>query len=332
MPCYHPLTAFKSLTEKTANGKSLVEFSSKGRRLSVSPNSEQMALPCGQCLGCRMDRSKQWALRCWHEASLFDSNTFITLTFNDENLNPNGSLVRADFQKFMKRLRKDNKGLQYVQPLTGSSNPYPIRFFHCGEYGENLTRPHHHACLFNFDFQDKYLWDNRKPETPLFRSASLEKLWPYGFSTIGEVTFKSAAYVARYITKKVNGQHAASHYLRGDPDEVDPETGETSAYYLEPEYITMSLRPGVGGRWFEKNPGDVYPKDFTTVGGRKFKTPAYYDRLYERSEPDEMAQVKQKRKLACIKNASDNTPARLKAKAAVAFANNKRLVREYENQ
>lgn len=320
MPCFHPLTAYRSLTLTTENGKSLISFN---RDDIVTHPYEKINLRCAQCFGCRMDRSKQWALRCLHEASLFENNCFITLTFNDENLNERHSLDPRDFVLFMKRLRKEFTGIECVTSSTTGEKTFPIRFFHCGEYGEKLTRPHHHACLFNFSFQDLELWPTRN-RCKVYRSSALEKLWTAGFSTIGEVTFESAAYVARYITKKVNGQHAASHYIRGDPD-----TGE--AYYLEPEYITMSNRPGLGSRWFEKYAGDVYPKDFITVAGFKFKTPKYYDSLYDITEPMKMARVKRKRKLASIKDAANNTGRRLKARAAVARAKAKNLVREYED-
>ena len=100
-----------------------------------------------------------------------------------------------------------------------------VRFFHCGEYGELLYRPHYHACLFGFDFSDKVLWSTRGG-VRLYRSKILEKLWTFGFSTIGDVTFESAAYVARYCTKKITGDKADEHY-----------NGRS------PEYVTMSRPP-----------------------------------------------------------------------------------------
>ncbi len=198
-------------------------------------------LPCGQCSGCRLERSRSWAVRCVHEASLHDENCFITLTFNNHYLDPIGSLDKRTFQLFMKRLRKEIA-------------PGKVRFFHCGEYGSKMKRPHHHACLFGFDFPDKWLFDTREG-VDLYRSPMLERLWPFGFSTIGEVTFESAAYVARYISKKINGELAPAHYAR-----VDHKTGEM--FSILPEYITMSLRPGIAGAWFDKFEGDVFPRIF----------------------------------------------------------------------
>ncbi len=318
MPCFHPLRAYRSLLKKTESGKSVVTFD----RSAISDGTfEKIDLPCSQCIGCRIDRAKQWALRCVHEASLFEENCFITLTFAPECLEEHGSLVKSDFQKFMKRLRKKFEGHEVVED--GESLSSPIRFFHCGEYGSQLCRPHHHACLFNFDFPDKKLWSTRKG-VELYRSKALERIWPYGFSTIGEVTYESAAYVARYITKKVNGLRADAHYSK-----VDEKTGEV--FRLVPEYITMSRRPGIGKRWFDRFASDVFPKDFITVGGRKFKTPRFYDDIYDRLEPGEFEAIKRKRKLASEKQASDKTLRRLRCREIVAKKGMENLVREFEN-
>lgn len=325
MPCFSPLQAYRSLTQTTENGKSLIRFQ---REAVCSSPFEAIKLPCGQCLGCKIERSKSWAIRCVHESSLWDQNCFITLTFNKESINERKTLDKCDFVKFMKRLRKNHHG--HNGEIVNNKPRWPIRFFHCGEYGTKLNRPHHHACLFNFDFVDKEIWETRNG-IKLYRSLMLEKLWPYGFCTIGEVTFESAAYVARYITKKYNGQHAAEHYIRGNIDVIDPETGETEAYFLEPEYITMSNRPGIAKGWFLKNPNDVFPKDYVTHKGRRFKTPAYYDRIYDQEHPNELQQIKHKRKLAAIAAAPDNTFRRLRARAKVANARFSNFVREYEN-
>ena len=132
-----------------------------------------------------------------HEASLHASNVFITLTYSDEFLPADKSLDYSHFQLFMKRLRK-HFGVG-------------IRFYMAGEYGSALGRPHFHAILFNFDFPDKVFHASRGKHR-VFRSASLEMLWPFGFSEIGSVTFQSAAYISRYIMKKVTGHVADDHY------------------------------------------------------------------------------------------------------------------------
>lgn len=318
MPCYRPLQAYKSHGKKTDNGKTYITFN----LADAGDLYSHIELPCGQCIGCRIERSKQWALRCVHEASLYDNNCFITLTFNDENLNVQRSLVKADFQKFMKRLRKRFSGLESVQKSDGSYHS-PIRYFHCGEYGTELQRPHHHACLFNFDFLDRYHWATRNG-VQLFRSAELEDLWPYGFCTVGNVTFQSAAYVARYITKKITGEKAKKHYLS-----VDKDTGET--YSMLSEYITMSRRPGIGKRWLKTYQKDVYPSDFITHDGKKFRPPAYYDKIYDLDFPSDMSLIKKQRLKSLIKHKDNNTPRRRVAREKVQLSKCKQLVRSYED-
>ena len=208
-----------------------------------------------------------------HESEMHEENCFITLTFDQANLetrsNPQ-SLDVKEYQRFMKRLRK-----RYGKN---------IRFFHCGGYGDENKRPHYHAIIFGFDFKDKKLWSNRDGNK-LYISEALKELWPYGFSTIGEVTFQSAAYVARYIMKKHKGEGAEDHYTRWCPI-----TGE--GIPVDPEYCTMSRMPGIGRTWLEKYKADVYPHDYVVINNHKVKPPRYYDSLLSE---EELAEIKAKR-------------------------------------
>lgn len=253
MACYFPLNAYKA----KAKDPSKIEITF---HRSKSWRGQEIRLPCGQCIGCRLERARQWAVRCVHEASLHEKNCFLTLTYNQENLPEGQSLCLDHFQKFMKRLRR-----KY-----GSG----IRFFHCGEYGDELGRPHYHALLFNFDFDDKKYW-SEKNGNKVYTSESLSTLWPYGFGVIGDVTFESAGYVARYALKKVTGASAPSYY--GDK---------------KPPYVTMSRRPGIGYEWFNKYRGDVYPLDRVIVRGVSGKAPRYYDGLLQKSDPALLAWLK----------------------------------------
>lgn len=274
MACFYPLTGYRAKTGRLPNGKWPIVFSPKEGYIDMP-----VTIPCGQCIGCRLEYSRQWAIRCIHEASLYENNCFITLTYNDENLpwrNDNGELCvdkssgellptlnKRDFQLFMKRLRK-----KYGEG---------IRFFQCGEYG-SLGRPHHHAILFNFEFPDKELWSIRHG-VKLYRSPRLEQLWPFGFSTIGEVTYESAAYVARYIMKKVKGDKADEYYCG-----------------RQAEYITMSRRPGIAREWYEKWKGDVYPHDYVVIrNGLKCRPPKYYDYLFDIENEEGFLKVKSNR-------------------------------------
>lgn len=206
-----------------------------------------------------------------HEASMHRDNCFITLTYSDENLPAYGSLVKSDFQKFMKRLRKE------IAPET-------VRFFHAGEYGERLGRPHYHACLFGYAFPDKVEF-TRRGEFPVYRSRLLERLWPFGLSEVGSLTFESAAYVARYVTKKITGKAAEDHY-----SVVDAETGES--VQLLAEYATMSRRPGIGARWYEKYGAEVFPNDEVVMRGRAMKPPRAYDVRLKEENPELFARVR----------------------------------------
>lgn len=291
MPCYRPIQAWRSRDVNPTGKRSLVFKRTAGYQdLAVD-------VPCGQCIGCRLERSRQWAIRCVHEASLHDENCFLTLTYDDEHLPSDGSIDVVHYQKFMKRLRKK----------------YPsrkIRFFHCGEYGEKGNRPHYHAILFNFDFPDKELFkmagDNR-----LYTSRILENLWGMGHCIIGDVTFQSAAYVARYITKKVTGSDAESHYQG-----------------RKPEYITMSRRPGIGSDWFKKYKSDVYPGDFVVINGKKVHPPKFYDNLLS---DDENMRYKALRKANAELHAENNTERRLRVRETVKESKAAQLKRSLEN-
>lgn len=235
----------------------------------TSHSGEELELPCGQCFECRFKRSRDWAIRCMHEAQLHTENSFITLTYAPEHLPPNESLVYPQFQKFMKRLRKHFK--------------VRVRFYMCGEYGENFGRPHYHACLFGVDFPDKKYLTTTSNGDKLFTSDILSRLWPFGLSSIGEVNFQSAAYVARYIMKKITGDAAFAHYNKVDEDGV--------ILTRVPEFTRMSLKPGIGADWFDKYHSDVFPHDHVIVKGKEVSVPRYYSRLVKRNhlrvEPNE---------------------------------------------
>jgi hypothetical protein len=196
----------------------------------------------------------------------------------------------------------------------------------CGEYGENLEHskngklghPHYHACIFNHDFADKRLFRNRDG-TRLYTSETLSKLWPYGFSTIGDVTFESAAYVARYVLKKQLGKNANEFY-----EHLDVDTGELIK--LKPEFTTMSRRPGIGKPWYDKYKSDL-KKDFITSRGVKMKPPKYYDSQLEIENPSEYENLKTERKKNAIENEIPDKYARLEDAHKIKLKKLKQLPR-----
>ena len=302
MPCFHPLQASftvrkdgkKDIAFSTANAKQF-HF---GRSLLFPECS--LSIPCGRCIGCRLERSRQWAVRCMHEASLYEDNSFITLTFSPEHLPADGSLSRKHMQDFLKRLRQRFSDRR-------------IRVFYCGEYGEKLGRPHYHAILFNCEFSDKVYWSTHNAND-YFTSSILSQLWPFGFSTIGDVTFESAAYVARYALKKVNGDMAESHYA-----------GRL------PEFCQASLKPGIGTDWFKKfGMSDIFPRDECVVNGVISKPPRFYDRLLERKNSDVFSVVKTSRDEKRFCSVDDNTFSRLVAKEKCLSSRMHVLIRSME--
>lgn len=193
----------------------------------------------------------------------------------------------------------------------------------CGEYGEKLGRPHYHYCLFGEDFrEDRYEWRTSNGNL-LYRSPWLEELWPHGNAEIGDLTFESAAYVARYIMKKITGDMANDHYKR-----VCPETGEI--YWLPPEFNVMSRRPGIGAEWMEKFRNDVYNTDSVVVRGMQCKPPRYYDKLLELVDAAAAEQIKEERAKGI--NHDDNTPERLAVRETVARARLNLKKRQLENE
>lgn len=186
MTCYYPLHGWKS-RRATEKGKRKVVFS-----LSEGLSDMPVDVPCGKCSGCRADQALMWSVRAYHESTQHLKNSFLTLTYSDENLPPDGKLDKAHLQNFFKRLRK-----QYP--------PKHIRYIACGEYGEKTRRPHYHAIIFGEDFlaADHYI----KISDKLYTNTQLQETWGHGHVAIAEVNISTICYVCGYVYKKV-----------GDPD------------------------------------------------------------------------------------------------------------------
>lgn len=358
MPCFYPIQAYYG--ERKANGKHCVVFKESEKVLSLD-----LKLPCGQCSGCRLERSRKWAMRLMFENQMHDSSCFITLTIDDDHMPIDRSICVDDFQSFIKRLRKRfvpkcpyKKGDPMRDDWIKANG---IRFFHCGEYGEScrnckksemfcrcsvfvldVGRPHYHAILFGVDFSKPFM--DKKGDVNvvekikykngkwLYSSSFLSDLWPFGICSVGDVTFESCAYVARYIMKKLNGK------LADDVDDVtglrhyelvDSNTGEL--FDRKPEYITMSRKPGIGSEWFDKYAmSDVYPKDYVTVRGRKMRPPSYFDRKLNSIFPNVYSDLKIRRESEMYNNNEDNTPERLVVREKCQLAKLNLLKRELE--
>lgn len=294
MTCFYPVKAYRSRSINPATGRYGVTFNPHQSLIEGS----SFSVPCGRCVGCRLDRSKDWAVRCMHEAQCHPINSFLTLTYDDKHLPEDFSVHVRPLQLFLKRLRE--------------SASARIRFFACGEYGEDDpdplegNRPHFHLLTFNYRPTDLKL-HSRKKNIPLYTSEKLSKLWPYGFSTIGNLTYQTAAYCARYTLKKISGDPAANYYTR-----IHPLSG--NLVRVQPEFATMSRRPGIGDAWYSTFKSDIYPCDFVVVDGKPHGVPKFYRK---KLTEEETKPLKNRRAAHARKTRADNTPARLKVREVV---------------
>lgn len=246
-------------------------------------------------------------MRIMHESSLYLDNMFITLTYNKENLPADYGLVKRDFQLFIKRYRK-------------KIYPIKLRYYMCGEYGDENGRPHYHAIIFNHRFTDlKLIEDNGS--TRRYQSQQLTDLWELGdVNEVGEVNFQSAAYLARYIIKKRKHKNIPDQYLT-----INEETGEL--YNVQKEYANMSTRPGIGRGWIDQYAHSVYANDSIIINGKEVTPPKYYDKVFEQNNKEKLLQIKKDRKIAADKN-PDNNSKRRKVLETIARQNSKQLKRK----
>ena len=275
----------------------------------MRPNIE---VPCGRCIGCRLEKARDWAVRCVHESQMHSENSYITLTYDEEHVPQ--EVGYDDYQLFMKRLRKE------IAPIK-------IRFYMCAEYGEESQRPHYHALIFGYGFPDKYPWINRSGYQT-YRSNLLERVWTKGSSEIGTVTPNSAEYVARYSLKKQ--QHTENTRTKAPKLAnaiIDTETGEIRP--RRSEFTRMSLKPGLGHSWFMRYWRDVFPEDRVVLKGKTKPAPAYYRELLQRIDPDLASTLKDRRILKAKEN-PDNTQERLDVKERVLEINTNRKKRNQQ--
>lgn len=302
MACYHPLKGFP--IGITKNGKvdykitgydaeCVIKRSDRIDVLGFIPSdgviqypdrviTDWIPVPCGQCIGCRLKRSKDWATRCMLETKYHSKSYFLTFTYDDFHVPVSGyvdketgelcninTLYKKDLQDFWKRLRRRSDYLE--------DN---FKYYACGEYGSITARPHYHAIVFGINIPDLVLWKNSRAGYPLYNSEWLTKIWKKGYVVVGDVTFESCAYVARYIMKKQLGQ-AAQFY---------------DDYNLAPEFNCMSLKPAIGLEFFEENFQKMYENDEIILPeGRVVTPPRYFDKKFELIDEEEMQNVKDKR-------------------------------------
>lgn len=246
MPCYNPQRIYL-----TPSGW---RFAPK--RNTVFEDAGSKHVSCQQCLGCRLERSRQWALRSVHEAQFHEENYFLTLTFDDDHVPADGSLNTKTIQGFWKRFRKAHPLMRF-------------KYYAAGEYGEKYARPHYHASVFGMELPDLYKTFKTKSGFQMYSSPSLEKAWPFGNIYVSDLTFETAAYVARYICKKVLGKGADEHY---------------SKLGILPERAWISK--GLGKEWHETYKHETYRDNYVSCRGVPSVPPRTYNRWLKESDPD----------------------------------------------
>ena len=297
MTCYHPLKAWPVGTTATGKPDYLITsnkidwiyFSHLWHRwqkgAGKAPDgaiTEYIHVPCGQCIGCRLDYSRQWANRCMLESQYHAHTWFLTLTYDDEHIHQNDYLIEdtgeagtsytlfpEDLTLFWKRLRK-NTGQKF-------------RYYACGEYGDNTARPHYHAIVFGLDIPDLKIYKKTALGFNLYTSDTISKTWKNGYAIISESSWETCAYTARYVMKKRKGI-TADFYRQ---------------YNMVPEFVRMSRRPGIGLEYYNEHRDDIYETDelifSTKKGGMKTRPPRYFDKLYEQECPELFQNLKQQR-------------------------------------
>lgn len=298
MGCYHPLSAVWTGVMTPKNKKDYVICSGKidslsleqfklifkGREYSkeglyLHPKylrpyfKEIVPVPCGRCIGCRLDYSRQWAVRCLLESKDHVDNQFITLTYDDEHLPQDMSVHKRDLQLFLKRIRK------YMKSYYNIDN---IKYYACGEYGDKSQRPHYHLLMFGLPLNDKMFLSSRRG-IKIYTSYIISKCWPYGIHSVGEVNLETAAYTARYVMKKRKGIYASWY----------------QEHKLEPEFVLMSRKPGIGLNYFNANKDDIYKTDEIFYLSKNqvlsVKPCSYFDKKYDIEDPNRLAKLKEAR-------------------------------------
>lgn len=307
--CLRPLHALPLPGVLTVNDKQAYKILSEDDfvRLPADAKSTVTPVPCGRCMECRLNKSREWATRMMLECQYHQSSYFVTLTYDDKNVPvtyypdldtgealPALTLVKSDLQLFMKRLRRR---LEY------HGRP-PIRYYAVGEYGDQTHRPHYHLVIFGLQLDDLELLKRSALGFPYYRSQLIEDCWPNGYSMVCQVSWETCAYVARYCTKKLSGDFAEFY----------------QTFNILPEFALMSRKPGIAYQYFEDHKDEIYRTDEIFLqmasGGKSVKPCRYYDKMYDLENPELMQLIHERRQR--------------KAEAAAALKQRQTNLSEYE--
>jgi len=289
MRCFHPVKAWVPL-----EGGALFFWAKAG--------TDEIQIRCGQCIGCRIERSRQMGIRIMHEAQLHERNSFLTLTYKNNPV----TLNKEDITKFIKRLRKKHE----------------IRYYYCGEYGEKKGRPHYHMCLFGENFEeDRYKW-TMKGGNQLYKSPALNKTWGHGEVVIGDLTQDSAQYTAAYIIDKITGDGKKEYF-----DMIDNETGEITPRLKE--FAHMSLKPGIGMNWLRLYWQDI-AQGKVVVKGKEVSLPKMYKQYLKGTKYEVNIKDEDQKFLEHPEAQKESQPDRLAVKEEIVISKIKARMRNSE--
>ena len=293
MTCRAPLQASQHKT-----GGKVTIWKTGTRPKTLAEGYAALDVPCGQCMSCRLEKQRIWAIRMAHEAQFWEEalckySIFLTLTYDDEHLPLHKTLVKDHVQGFFKRLWwkvESDKLRYYVVGEYGAQCP-DHEIENCPLCGP-LQRPHYHAIIFGWDAPPK---DQKRLGTrdgmPVYESQIINEAWTFGKHEYGACTFEACSYVAGYLTKKQTGNEAPEYYTRHiiETDQI---------VEIEPEFAMMSKRPGIGKYYYDAYHAHMYNQDQCTVPGRGEvgKPPPYYDAHYEEFDSEHMARIKEDRR------------------------------------
>lgn len=239
-------------------------------------------IPCGKCGRCLQRRKMEWSFRMYDELIHSKTAYFVTLTYAPETVPYNKygkktliptreidlkikaqeegrkrktkkwkeQLVDRSLQGFFKRLRQNQKRSGYTtESHKVNLTPHDkIKYFGCGEYGEERSRPHMHAIIFNAS------------------RIAIEKSWTLGDVQVVQATQETIMYCMKYLDKK---------------------HGSEKDKLKEPEFQTMSEGIGKHyiekqKHWHKKNLDILY---VMTETGIKIPMPKYYrDKIFTEEE------------------------------------------------
>lgn len=281
MACYHPLKAWP-VGVNPESGKTKYVVTGQDTLDVASKTGDPIQVPCGKCVGCRLSYSRQWADRCVLESLYHPFNYFITLTYDDEHVP--GTFYGDEFGEAIDAYTLDKRDLQlFFKSLRNNFGNNSFRYFACGEYGEETFRPHYHILLFaDFEITDLVSFRFERGNW-YYKSDTISRIWHRGNILVGEMTWESAAYTARYCMKKING-------LSGKDYEF---------FNMVPEFTVMSRRPGIGYQYYQDHKLEIYSNlSFsiaTPKGGKKLRPSKFYDRMFDLDDPAAMQDIKKQR-------------------------------------